>query len=305
MIPTKNKLNAGVTVVVPCYNEQGAVEETVRNIAKVLDASSKSEDFSFESEMIFVNDGSSDGTLSILLELEKEVPRLRVVNNGNNYGYGASLKRGIAQAKFDKIVITDADGTYPNERIPELVKELEHVDMVTGARTGKNVHIPLLRRPAKWALLKYARFMTGADIKDINSGLRTMWTRHVHQFWYMLPDAFSFTSTITLAMHVNRMRVKYIPIDYARRVGKSSIKPIRDTLRFFSLVLRTVMYFRPLQVLGSMGLIFILLSVGVGIIGKLLTNVVPDMATSSLFSTGVIFVGLGLLGDLVNARRTL
>jgi len=71
MIPTKNKLNAGVTVVVPCYNEQGAVEETVRNIAKVLDASSRSEDFSFESEMIFVNDGSSDGTLSILLELEK------------------------------------------------------------------------------------------------------------------------------------------------------------------------------------------------------------------------------------------
>jgi len=120
-----------------------------------------------------------------------------------------------------------------------------------------------------------------------------------------LPDAFSFTSTITLAMHVNRMRVKYIPIDYARRVGKSSIKPIRDTLRFFSLVLRTVMYFRPLQVVGTMGLIFILLAIGIGITGKLLTNLVPDIATSSLFSTGVIFVGLGLLGDLINARRTL
>ena len=304
MLPN-NKFKEGVTVVVPCYNEEGAVEETVRNIASVLENSANTSDYSFDSEMIFVNDGSSDQTLVILQGLEKEIPRLRVLDNGTNYGYGASLKRGIAQAQFDKIVITDADGTYPNERIPELVKELDNYDMVTGARTGKNVHIPMLRRPAKWALLKYARFMTGADIKDINSGLRTMWTRHVHQFWYMLPDAFSFTSTITLAMHVNQMRVKYIPIDYARRVGKSSIKPIRDTLRFFSLVLRTVMYFRPLQVLGTMGLLFILLSIGVGISGKLLTDIVPDIATSSLFSTGIIFVGLGLLGDLINARRKL
>ena len=304
MLPN-NKFKEGVTVVVPCYNEEGAVEETVRNIASVLENSANTSDYSFDSEMIFVNDGSSDQTLVILQGLEKEIPRLRVLDNGTNYGYGASLKRGIAQAQFDKIVITDADGTYPNERIPELVKELDNYDMVTGARTGKNVHIPMLRRPAKWALLKYARFMTGADIKDINSGLRTMWTRHVHQFWYMLPDAFSFTSTITLAMHLNQMRVKYIPIDYARRVGKSSIKPIRDTLRFFSLVLRTVMYFRPLQVLGTMGLLFILLSIGVGISGKLLTDIVPDIATSSLFSTGIIFVGLGLLGDLINARRKL
>ena len=141
--------------------------------------------------------------------------------------------------------------------------------MVTGARTGKTYISPSLRKPAKWALLKYARMMTGADIKDINSGLRAMWTKHVHQFWFMLPDAFSFTSTITLAMHVNRMRVKYIPIDYARRVGKSSIKPIRDTLRFFSLVLRTVMYFRPLQILGSISLALVTGAVLVGVLGRI------------------------------------
>jgi hypothetical protein len=101
------------------------------------------------------------------------------------------------------------------------------------------------------------------------------------------------------------MRVKYIPIDYARRIGKSSIKPIRDTLRFFSLVLRTVMYFKPLQILGTMGLFLILSGISVGMIGKILTNEVPDVVTSSLFSTGVVFVGLGLLGDLINARRSL
>jgi glycosyltransferase involved in cell wall biosynthesis len=305
MLPLKHDLRPGVTVVVPCYNEEGAVERTVLDIERVLDVASNDGDASFDSEMIFVNDGSSDGTLAILQKLEQAHPRLRVIDNGTNCGYGASLKRGIAQATFDKIVITDADGTYPNARIPELARELEHHDMVTGARTGKNVHIPLLRKPVKWALLQYARMMTGADIKDINSGLRAMWTRHVFQFWYMLPNAFSFTSTITLAMHVNQMRVKYIPIDYARRIGKSSIKPIRDTLRFFSLVLRTVMYFKPLQILGTMGLFLILSGISVGMIGKILTNEVPDVVTSSLFSTGVVFVGLGLLGDLINARRSL
>ena len=176
--------------------------------------------------------------------------------------------------------------------------------MVTGARTGENVHIPLLRRPAKWALLQYARMMTGADIRDINSGLRAMWTKHVHQFWFMLPDAFSFTSTITLAMHMNRMRVKYIPIDYARRVGKSSIKPVRDTLRFFSLVLRTVMYFRPLQILGTISLALIVSAVAIGVLGRIYMGEVPDVVTSALFSTGIIFLGLGLIGDLINARRS-
>ena len=299
------ELEPGLTVVVPCYNEEGAVSETVEVISGVLDSMAKDSERPMESEMIFVNDGSSDSTLRILLGLVGKFPRLRVIDNGGNCGYGASLKRGIAEARYERIVITDADGTYPNDRIPELAHGLDDFDMVTGARTGKNVHIPLLRKPAKWLLLKYARFMTGADIKDINSGLRAMWAKHVFQFWYMLPNAFSFTSTITLAMHVNQMKVKYVPIDYARRVGKSSIKPIRDTLRFFSLVLRTVMYFRPLQILGTMGLLLVLAAIGVGVAGKVMTDEVPDVMTSSLFSTGVVFVGLGLLGDLVNARRSL
>jgi glycosyltransferase involved in cell wall biosynthesis len=303
MIPSPKNLKPGVSVVVPCYNEEGAVRETVEAVANVLNKAASDEASPFESEMIFVNDGSGDRTLEILQELTKNNPRLRVVDNGTNCGYGASLKRGIAQACYEKIVITDADGTYPNERIPEIARELDNYDMVIGARTGKNVHIPLLRRPAKWALLQYARMMTGADIRDINSGLRTMWTRHVHQFWFMLPDAFSFTSTITLAMHMNRMRVKYISIDYARRVGKSSIKPIRDTLRFFSLVLRTVMYFRPLQILGSISLFLIFSAIATGILGRIYLDQVPDVATTSLFSTGIIFLGLGLIGDLINARR--
>lgn len=142
MTPTNTDLKPGVTVVVPCYNEEGAVAETVEAVAAVLDQAAASKDAPFESEMIFVNDGSRDRTLAILRKLESKYPRLRIVDNGTNCGYGASLKRGIAQARYDKIVITDADGTYPNERIPEIARTLDDYDMVTGARTGKTCISP-------------------------------------------------------------------------------------------------------------------------------------------------------------------
>ena len=200
-------------------------------------------------------------------------------------------------------MITAADGTYPNERIPELIEGLQKNDMLIGARIGKNVRIPLLRRPVKWLLLKYARWMSNADIKDLNSGLRSMRKEKIYRFWNMLPNAFSFTSTITLAMHIEGLRVSYLPIDYHARIGKSSIKPFRDTMRFFSLVLRTVLYFKPLQVFGLIGLAILSLSITVGIIGKVIIGEVPDVITVSLFSTGSVFIGLGLLGDLINAKK--
>ncbi len=287
----------GCSVIVPCYQEQGAVEQTVHEVDHALAS------MDCESEMVFVNDGSSDNTGTILDELEQKYQRLRVVHNEVNRGYGASLKVGFLKSDYDRIVITDADGTYPNERIPDIVQDLEKVDMVVGARVGSNVKIPLLRRPAKWLLLKYSRWMSRADIQDINSGLRAMRAEHIRTFWFMLPDAFSFTTTITLAMHMQGLTVVYKPIDYHQRLGSSSIRPIRDTLRFFMLVFRSVMYFRPLQVFGVVAVLLIAASVAIGIVSKILYGVVPDVTVTILFATGIIVFCMGLLGDLVNARR--
>ena len=254
-------------------------------------------------EIITINDGSTDDTLKILHEYGSQKPQVRVVNNNTNIGYGASLKKGIRQAKGEIIVITDADCTYPANQIPVLLEKLDVVDMAVGARTGNEVQIPLVRRPAKWALLKYARWMARADIKDLNSGLRAFRKKEAIRFIPLLPDGFSFTSTITLAMHVNGMQVSYHPINYHKRIGKSSIRPIRDTLAFFSLVLRTTMYFRPLQVFGTLSGILLTFATGLGIIGKLYLGEVPDVATMSLVSTSLIFLGLGLIGDLLNVSR--
>ena len=125
-------------------------------------------------EIIVVNDGSS----------------AKVVDHGVNRGYGASLKTGISNAQYDIIVITDADGTYPNDRIPELVSHMKDYDMVVGARTGINVKIPLIRKPAKLAINRLANYLTGVKILDLNSDLRVMKKTIVNKFVRLLPDQF-------------------------------------------------------------------------------------------------------------------
>jgi len=287
----------GVSVIIPCHDEEGAVAATIADVREALGK------VTGPWEVIAVNDGSYDTTGKILDELAGRLEGVRVIHNRFNRGYGASLKRGLAEAQYDRVLITDADGTYPNSRIPEFIAGLESADMVVGARIGSNVQIPWARRPAKWALLKYARWMAKADIKDVNSGMRAIWARHVHTFWYMLPDGFSFTTTITMASHINRLHVDYLPIDYFKRVGKSSIRPLRDTFNFFLLVLRSTMYFRPLQVFGSLALIMMLLALGTAVVAKATGALIPDIFTITVFMAGVNFLGLGLLGDLINSHR--
>ena len=281
------------SLVIPCFNEALGVKKTLDEIFNVFN---NQRDF----EVIIIDDGSTDETLAQLHKIALERPRLKILQNNTNKGYGASLKKGILAAKGDFVVITDADGTYPSEEIPNLLDLLETCDMSVGARIGPDVNIPLIRRPAKWVLLCYARWMARADIKDLNSGLRAFRKADALQFFHLLPQGFSFTSTITLAMHIDGLNVIYHPIDYRKRLGKSSIRPIHDTLAFFTLVLKTTMYFRPLQVFGSLSVFFLVTSLLVGISGKLYLGTVPDVATVSLVSTGLIFLGLGLIGDLIN-----
>ena len=289
------KITPSFSVVIPCYNEEKGLSKSLDDLRKAL---SVCKDY----EIIVIDDGSSDKTPSILKDYAAFVPEMQILHNESNLGYGASLKRGIRKSTAEVIVITDADGTYPAPAIPGLLENLGKCDMVVGARTGPNVNIPLARRPAKWLLLRYARWMAKADIKDINSGLRAFRKKEAFRFFPLLPQGFSFTTTITLAMHVNGMQVSYHPIDYNKRIGKSSIRPIRDTLAFFSLVLRTTMYFRPLPVFGTLSGLLLACALGVGVSGKLYLGEVPDVATMSLVSTSLIFLGLGLIGDLLNTK---
>ena len=229
------------SVIVPCFNEQGGIAGTVAHLRDSLKNAG-------HYELIIVNDGSTDSTAESLRKVQESDPLVRVIDHKRNRGYGAALKTGIRNSTSELIVITDADGTYPNHRIPELVDLMEDADMVVGARTADDVEYPLIRKIPKAFLRAYAIWIAQQDIPDINSGMRVFRRSLAERFFNILPDGFSFTTTITLAMLTNRYTVRYVPIGYSARIGKSQIKPIQDTLRFFQLILRTGMYFAPLRV---------------------------------------------------------
>ena len=256
-------------------------------------------------ELLVVEDGSSDRTRERLAELEGEFPCLRVIEHGYNRGYGAALKTGFAEAKHPVVVITDADGTYPEDRIPDLLRHIDAgAEMAVGARTGKSVHIPLVRRPAKWVLKRLASYLAGVPIPDLNSGLRAFRRELVLRYRPILPDGFSFTTTITLASLTNGHRVAYESIDYAQRSGNSKIAPIRDTLRFLSLILRTVVYFNPLKVFYPVaGVIFL------GLTASLSWDVFIDRnlgdKSVALFVALVQVLSIGLIADLIDKKSRL
>lgn len=290
--PAQNE--SGLSIVVPVYNEEGIVTETASGLTKVA------RDLGSECEVIFVNDGSSDGTAQAL----SKVSGIRVIRHPNNRGYGAALKTGIRAAKHPWIAITDADGTYPNQRISELfsLAQAQDCDMVIGSRTSAEVHIPLIRRPAKWLLGKLASYLAGYKIQDLNSGLRVMKKDVIMRFTKILPDGFSFTTTITLAMLTNGNLVEYIPINYHKRKGNSKIRPIRDTLNFVQLIIRTVLYFNPLKIFIPLSISLVILALLLLFISWFLTGRIMDTGTGLLLMSALLIMSIGMLADLIDKR---
>lgn len=295
MIMNNNGGNRGVSIIIPVYNEEEAVQNVIRTLKESLVLVNQ------RHEVIVVNDGSTDNIKKLLDEAELGI---RLINHDSNMGYGAALKTGISNAIHDIIVITDADGTYPNERIPELVEMYENgrIDMVVGARVGKNVHIPLIRKPAKWFITKLSNYLTGRNIPDLNSGLRVMKKEIIEKYIRTLPDGFSFTSTITLAMLTNGYSVKYVPINYFKREGKSKIKPIQDTLNFIQLIIRTALYFNPLKIFIPLSLFLVLLAFLVLLGSWLLTGIAMDVTFGVILMTAVMVLAIGMLADMIDKR---
>lgn len=286
-----------IALVIPAYNESGSIAAVIAELQATLAATES--DYTYE--IIVVNDGSRDDTGAILDTLGG----IRVIHHQANRGYGAALKTGIRAASAPLIVITDADRTYPNERIPELVTYFHAAssDMVVGARTGETVKIPLVRRPAKWVIRQLAAVVAGQPIPDLNSGLRVFRRDLALRFFNLLPNGFSFTTTITLGMLTNAYKVDYVPINYHARVGQSKIKPIRDTLNFLILILRVSLYFEPLKVFLPVSGFILVFAVVWGVGSHLfLAGGFADDSTFVLVLSAVQIAMLGLLAELINHR---
>jgi len=279
------------SIIIPAYNEEKGIKPTVDSIKSYMNGKCGQENY----EIIVVNDGSTDKTRDVV----EKISGIKLINNPRNKGYGAAIKNGVKNSKFDWIVIFDADGTYPVEDILNLIKLVPEHDMAVGARIKKGAQIPLLRRPAKWAINTLANYLTASKIPDLNSGLRVMSKPLFEKFISILPDGFSLTTTITLAALTNDYKVKYIPIDYHKRTGLSKIKPIRDTLNFVRLILRTMLYFNPFKIFTTISFLLAIAGVLIFAFGYLITGKVLDITVTIFLMSSVQILVLGMISDLI------
>jgi glycosyltransferase involved in cell wall biosynthesis len=284
-------LTHGFSVVIPALNEEDSVGEVVRRVRGVMDGTGE------PYEVVVVDDGSTDATAERASEAGATVLR-----HPQNAGYGAGLKTGIACAQFDHIVITDADGTYPVERIPDLLAESDRFDMVVGARQGKYYRESWFKEPARLGLGRLCEWVTGTTIPDVNSGFRVFRTALARQYFHVISQGFSFTTTITLAALSNGYFVKYVPIDYYKRVGNSKVKLRRDVPRTTQIILQAIAYYNPIKLFLSFALACLALAILTwGLYAVTRSN--PVGVAAALWSVSVVhFIALGLLADLIRVR---
>ena len=289
-----------VSIILPCFNEQDHVTAEIERICVAMDASG------YSYELLAYDDASTDETLARLREAAPRFPRLQVVSFHRNGGSGTVRRIGTQNARGEIVVWTDADMSYPNDRIPELVQILEKdatIDQVVGARTSEQGTHKLLRVPAKWFIRKLAEVLTNAQIPDLNSGLRAFRRQVALPYMRLLPPGFSCVTTITIAFLSDQHDVRYVPIEYAKRAGTSKFKFVRDAYRYILQVLRMVMYFNPLKVLMPLALFLLALGLAKGIFDMVVHPLLFAVNTVLIFVSGLIIASLALLADLIVRSR--
>jgi len=281
-----------ISIVIPVYNEEAAIGEDLDTIIETMEASGQ------DYEVIVVDDGSTDRSAEIV----RQRPQVRLIQHPYNQGVGAARTTGVRAARGEVIVMTDGDGSYPNHDIPRLLAHVGEYDMVVGARKRETGSLKLLRTPVKLFVRLLASYLTEARIPDLNSGFRAFKKGMAERYLDILPRGHSWVGTITVAFLSGGYTVKYIPIDYYKRKGKSSIQPIRDTWNYFQLVVRMAMYFNPLKVFLPLSLTMVLLGVGKTVNDLLFHNRVRE-SDVIIIVVSVLIGMMGLLADLIVAQR--
>ena len=289
-----------VTIVLPCYNEGEHVLLEIERITTAMLTSGLSY------ELLCIDDASTDNTLEVLKGAQHHYPNIRLLPFRRNGGSGTARRIGTQQATGEIVVWTDADMTYENERIPELVRLLIEdptYDQVVGARTTEEGTHKWARVPAKWLIRKVAERLTNQQIPDLNSGLRAFRRSVALPYLRLLPAGFSCVTTITIAFLSNQHDILYVPTAYAKRAGTSKFHFVSDAYRYILQVLRMVMYFDPLKVLMPLALWM----VGIGFVKAIVDMVRHPFYfpanTLLLLVSGLLVGSVALLADLVVRSR--
>lgn len=281
-----------LAVVIPALNEEEAIADTIKQADSVLSK------MGVAHQIIVVNDGSRDRTEACAKEAGAQV-----LTHHESKGYGAAIKVGVRACKAPWVLILDADGTYPPSDIEPLLLASDSQDVIIGARTKEGSKVPAIRRPMKWLLTRLAESLSGRSIPDLNSGMRLFQRKDFLRKCPHLPNGFSLTTTHTLMALALFQKVRFVPIGYETRAGKSKFHPIWDTWGMIMLIIRTVMMFDPMRVFLPVSGLLLLAAVAVAVISLTALDRFLDTTFVVLLFASLQFFALGLLADLINRKR--
>jgi len=286
-------MQTSCAIIIPVYNESGAIEDTVARIQNIC---AQVEGYAFT--IICINDGSTDDSARILAG----IGGITVLTHAVNRGYGAALRTGLDYCTQEWVFITDADGTYPLEDLVHLLDSAQSgFDMVVGNREGAGISRSPVRRLARWMLRKMVHGLTGVMVPDLNSGMRVFRKSIYSEFRHLLPLGFSFTTTLTVASLYSGRRVRYIPVNYERRIGRSNIKPVQDFFGFAILIVRLASYFDPLRFFLPAAFGLFLLGLLRALRDIVVVNQIGALAVILFLTAFQVFV-LGVIADVIVRR---
>jgi polyisoprenyl-phosphate glycosyltransferase len=287
-----------VTVLLPAYNEEQAIEHVLTEIVTAL------ADEPLKFEILVVDDASIDRTVAYAERFASHCTRceVRVLRRRENGGAGAARKDGVRAARGEVVVMLDADGSYPAASVRDLLRHFPDYDQVNGARTSEQGTMPLLRRPAKWLIRRLACYLTGREIPDLNTGLKAFKRDAMLEWLWVVPDGFSCVTTMTLAFLTNGYAVKYVPTPYRKRIGRSKFHPIKDTLAYLNTVVRITSYFRPLRVFLPTAALVLGLGSAKSVYSFVTTGTMQE-SDVVLLTAGFLTAMFGLLAEIVVAHH--
>jgi len=281
-----------VSIILPAWNEATSIAEVLGGIRAVAERRTDTDLF----EIIVADDGSTDGTAEIA---ERE--GARVVRHPYNIGNGAAVKAGMREAKGEVFVLMDADGQHRPEEIPLLLDALEDHAMAVGARRPAD-QASLARRIANGVYNRFASYVTGRKIPDLTSGFRAVRAGVARRFVYLLPNTFSYPTTITLSCFKTGLPVAYVPIAARKRAGKSKIKLFADGARFFLIILKIATFFSPFRVFFPLSLLSFLGGLAYYVYTYLTEHRFTNMAML-LFVQAVMLFALALISEQIAQLR--
>jgi glycosyltransferase involved in cell wall biosynthesis len=280
---TVNIVERRVSVVLPAKNEAAGLRIILPKIAASLGTA----------EIIVVDDGSTDDTGAVCAEAG-----VRVVHHRYPMGNGAAVKSGARAATGDVIIFMDADGQHRPEDIPRLLEKLcQGYDMVVGAR-GKGSQANIHRSLANKLYNRLASWMVEQEISDLTSGFRAVDANKFRQFLYLLPNGFSYPTTITMSFFRAGYSVAYVPIDAPKRIGKSHMRLARDGVRFLLIIFKIGTLYSPLKLFFPVSMAFLSLGLGYSAYTLLALHRFTNMSALLIITAMLVFL-IGLISEQI------